>query len=107
MYGNDGDDQLDYEIIEEMTKAGYTEEEATGVVQNTLVANFGSKGKGKGKRSGKSYNTMRKGGGKGAPTLEDRKQRLNDIKARSTTPAKRWHTGPGTLNATANPGRQW
>ena len=70
-------------MIDEMTKAGYTEEEAAGVIQETLVANFGSKGKGKGKRSGKSFNTMRKGGGKGAPTLEDRKQRLKEIKARS------------------------
>ena len=83
VYGQEEEDQLDYEMIDEMTKAGYTEEEAAGVIQETLVANFGSKGKGKGKRSGKSFNAMRKGGGKGAPTLEDRKQRLKEIKARS------------------------
>eukprot|EP00959_Pyramimonas_sp_CCMP1952_P285541 5970390-Pyramimonas_sp.AAC.1 len=68
-----------------MVKAGYTEEEASDVIQEDLVANLGTKGgsKGKGKSGGKRCHYTPwspKGGGKGGPPLEDRKRRLQEIK---------------------------
>ena len=74
-----------------MVSRGYTEEEANAVIQENLTANLSQKGKGKGKFKGKPkaahvafYAYPGKGGkGKYTPTLEDRKRRLQEIKART------------------------
>ena len=86
-----GESELNGDVFDEMVKAGYTEDEASEVIQENLVANLGTKGGRKGKGKGKGFNPTPwraappppKGGGKGAPTLEDRKKRLQEIKKRS------------------------
>jgi len=76
-------EELDLDIYSEMTSRGYTDEEASDAIQETLTANYTNKGKGKGKFKSRSF--FPKGGkGKGPPpSLEDRKRRLAEIKAKT------------------------
>ena len=48
-------EELDLDIYSEMTSRGYTDEEASEAIQETLTANYTNKGKGKGQLRSRSF----------------------------------------------------